>query len=99
MKTVCKYIVSLLIVCAITFSTSSTFACGDYAVFVYKVTKVQNGQYWGTGVYDNSKVYFIQDNVITATKFKVGDFVVAYFDPDNITDGLVGVEKAIPVGN
>jgi hypothetical protein len=97
-KTTMKYLVAIILACAITFSTSSTFACGEYAVFIYKITKVENGQYWGTEIYNNSNVYFIQENVLTGEKFKVNDVVIAYFDPDNITDGLIGVEKAIPVG-
>lgn len=99
MNTIFKYLIALIILCAIVASTSSNaFACGEHAVFVYEITKTENGQYWGTGVYDDTNIYFIQENIITADTFKVSDVVLAYFDPENITDGLIGIERAIPVG-
>lgn len=97
-KVITKNLVAFILVCAITFSTASVSACGEYAVFVYKVTKVENGQYWGNGVYDNSNIYFTQEFIAEGDSIKVNDVVIAYFDPDNIVDGLVEVEKTEFVG-
>ncbi|MFC8689697.1 hypothetical protein [Brevibacillus porteri] len=90
--------VAIALFLSILFVSSNAEACGDYAAFIYKVTKVENGQYWGTGVYDESNVYFTQDNVTTTERFQVGDVVVAYIEPENVEDGLVGVERSLPVG-
>jgi hypothetical protein len=91
-------VVAITLFLSILFVSSSAQACGDYAAFIYKVTKVENGQYWGSGVYDDSNVYFTQDNVIAVEHFQVGDVVVAYFEPENVEDGLVGVKRSFLVG-
>ncbi|ATF13652.1 hypothetical protein A616_17190 [Brevibacillus brevis X23] len=90
--------IAITLFLSILFASSNAQACGEYAVFIYKVTKVENGQYWGSGVYDDSNVYFTQDNVVTTERFQVGDVVIAYFDPENVEDGLVGVERSFLVG-
>lgn len=89
---------SITLFLCILFISTNAQACGEYAAFIYKITKVEKGQYWGTGVYDDSYVYFTQDNVVTTERFQVGDVVVAYFEPDNVVDGLVEVERSFLVG-
>ncbi|WP_064199017.1 hypothetical protein [Brevibacillus brevis] len=90
--------VAIALFLSILSASSNTQACGEYVAFIYKVTKVENGQYWGTGIYDDSNVYFTQGNVVTTERFQDGDVVVAYFKPDNVEDGLVGVERSFLVG-
>lgn len=97
MSTIFKYLTTMLLVVGIVFCTSSfASACGNYAVFIYKITKVENGQYWGSGVSDSSNIYFVEENIfldITNKEIAVGDIVIAYFDPDNTVDGLIGIER------
>jgi len=89
-----KLVTMLILVCAMTFSATSTFACGEHAVFIYKVTKVENGEYWGAGVYDESNVYFTQEFIKQGEMINVDDVVIAFFDPENVVDGLVAVQKS-----
>lgn len=98
MKITMRLVTMLILVCVFTFSAASAFACGEHKVFIYKVTKVENGEYWGTGVYDDSNVYFIQEFIKQGETINVNDVVVAYFDPENVVDGLVMVEKIEVVG-
>ncbi|MGG1664488.1 hypothetical protein [Brevibacillus sp. NRS-1366] len=97
-KMTVKLIMMLVLVCVITFNAASAFACGEYTVFIYKVTKAENGEYWGTGVYDESRVYFTQEFIPQGEEINVDDVVIAYFDPKNVVDGLVMVEKVEGVG-
>jgi hypothetical protein len=98
MKNMIKYFASVALIFAVVCCFNSASACGKYAAFIYKITNVEDQEYWGTGVYDNSNIYFTQMFVRNGEKFKTGDVVVAYFDPNNIVDGLIEVERAIPVG-
>ncbi|GED72558.1 hypothetical protein BRE01_62600 [Brevibacillus reuszeri] len=97
-KMTMKLVAMIILVCAITLSATSAFACGEHTVFIYKVTKVDNGEYWGTGVYDDSSVYFTQEFIKQGEMINVNDVVVAYFEPENVVDGLVMVEKVEVVG-
>ncbi|QDX94714.1 hypothetical protein EEL30_21985 [Brevibacillus laterosporus] len=83
-----------VLVTAAVFNQQNVSACNQYTTFTYEVTQIDNDQFYGTGVNDNSNIYFLEENVKQSNTIKVGDVVVAYFDPSNIEDGLMRVENA-----
>lgn len=97
MKKLILFIITVVLLSIITANGASACGNGEPAVLIYKITKVENGQYWGVGLYDNSSVYFTQDYIKYGTVSQ-NDVVVTYFDPDNLVDGLIEVEKAEAAG-
>lgn len=97
MKKILLFLITAVLLSILTNNSASACGKDESAALIYKITKVQNGQYWGVGVYDNSQVYFTKDYIKSGT-VDVQDVVVAYFDPNNLEDGLIEVEKAVPVG-
>ncbi|TPG68671.1 hypothetical protein EEL31_09130 [Brevibacillus laterosporus] len=83
-----------VLVTAAVFNQQNVLAYNQYTTFTYEVSQIDNDQYYGTGVNDNSNLYFLNENVKQGNTIKVGDVIVAYFDPNNIEDGLLFVEKS-----
>ncbi|MED1789036.1 hypothetical protein P4V47_16350 [Brevibacillus laterosporus] len=86
--------VVLGLITAAAFNPQNVSAINQYSTLTYEITQIDNNQYYGSGVNDESNIYFLEENVKQGNTIKVGDVVVAYFDPSNIEDGLIYVEKS-----
>ncbi|MGG1444981.1 hypothetical protein ABE354_23610 [Brevibacillus laterosporus] len=86
--------VVLGLITAAVFNPQNISAINQYSSFTYEITQIDNNQYYGSGVNDESNIYFLEENVKQGNAIKVGDVIVAYFDPNNIEDGLLFVEKS-----
>ncbi|MGD6858320.1 hypothetical protein [Bacillus infantis] len=64
----------------------------DYVSFEYKITKVEEGTYYGKSA-DGLGISFTLDDLDQNIIIKKEDTVVCYFEKDNMRDGLVRVEK------
>ncbi|MBD1379170.1 hypothetical protein [Metabacillus arenae] len=63
--------------------------------FTYTVTQINGSEYYGEAS-DGTGIYFTSEN-IQSSEINVNDQIIAFFEPENIVDGLVKVEKGIKV--
>ncbi|MED1665736.1 hypothetical protein [Brevibacillus laterosporus] len=81
------------LITAAVFNPLNVLAQNQYSTFACEITQIDNNQYYGVGVNDESNIFFLGESVKQGEAIKIGDVIVAYFDPNNIEDGLLYVEK------
>lgn len=91
LRNVLAFIAAFILVLLIANSAAS--ACGKYVTLSYKVTHIEDDQYWGIGLTDGSNVYFVKENIISDDVLNVGDVVLIYFDVSNLEDGILMIDK------
>ncbi|MGG0793810.1 hypothetical protein ABE137_07365 [Brevibacillus laterosporus] len=86
--------VMLGLITAAVFNPQNVSAQNQYSTFAYEITQIDSNQYYGVGINDESNIFFLGENVKQGEAIKVGDVIITYFDPNNIEDGLMYVEKS-----
>lgn len=72
-------------------STNSTDSSG-YLTKEYKISNINGNEYYGKGD-DGTGIHFSAKNIVSDETIQVNDEVIAYFDKNNLGEGLVKVEK------
>ncbi|MDP4086913.1 MAG: hypothetical protein Q8934_20315 [Bacillota bacterium] len=72
-------------------STNSNDSSG-YLTKEYKISKITGNEYYGK-CSDGTGIHFSAKNIASNETIQVNDEVIAYFDKNDLGEGLVKVEK------
>ena len=90
----------LLIASSVTFlsaqpkhTISNITESNQSTIFDYTITHIDNNEYYGSSMVDDTQIYFTSDDITPNTTININDTVNAHFEPDNTVDGLIKIEK------